>query len=57
MEINMIKKPKTTFGSLSGDFILAKRKEDNKSKKGTNIDPKPKKSFKKRLYWRGIGPV
>jgi hypothetical protein len=53
----MIKKPKTTFGSLSGDFILAKRKEDNKSKKGTNIDPKPKKSFKKRLYWRGIGSV
>ncbi len=45
----MTVKPRKTFGSLSGDLNLAKRKAIKTSKKGTAMAAKPKESVKNRL--------
>jgi len=57
MAINIIKKPRKTFKSLSGVLILANKKAARKSKKETKMAPKPKYLTKNWLIIRGIGPV
>lgn len=54
---NIIVNPKKTLGSLSGDFILVKRKETNIKRKGIKTEPMPKYSDKNKLYRVVIGLV
>jgi hypothetical protein len=55
--MNIIKKPKNTFKSLSGVLILANKNEAKNKRNGTKIAPNPKYRTKILLIAIGTGPV